>query len=87
MKAFKPTIVTEAIRYTRLQEEALATSNVRVSKTNFPVYPINGGASMVSLSNSNKPPLLPTPQKKPLNSPVPKENSRPFKYIPAEVRA
>ncbi|XP_017227846.1 uncharacterized protein LOC108203433 [Daucus carota subsp. sativus] len=90
VKAFKPISVTEAINYARLQEESLQANAQRFTKgPNTSTVQKTVGPTVYSTytDNSHKPPLLPTPQTKPLPSPASKSSGRPFKFIPADVRA
>ena len=91
VKAFKPVSVAEAIRYARLQEESIQANSQKLGKTTNSVYTSKPYASTVfsatTSNNSNKPPLLPTPQTKPVQTVPPKNGQKPFKFIPAEIRA
>ncbi|XP_074336044.1 uncharacterized protein LOC141673210 [Apium graveolens] len=81
VRAFKPTFVADAILYARLQEESLNNAQ-KLSKPN------NSSLNSKPLfSTVNKTPILPTPQLKPVSQGFSKENQKPFKFIPAEVRA
>lgn len=81
VRAFKPTTVADAILYARLQEESL--NNVQKnSKPNF-----SSSITKPIFSTVTKTPILPTPQLKPVSQGFNKENQKPFKFIPAEVRA
>lgn len=87
VRAFKPVNVTEAIRYARLQEEALLVNTQKfVKSSTYQPYSVTT-SSVGNHINAGKPPLLPTPQIKPLQSLSATEKPKPFKFIPAEIRA
>ena len=88
VKAFKPASVTESINYARLQEESLqATAHKFVKGTGNVQKAVGPIVYSTYTNNSHKPPLLPTPQTKPLQAAVGKTGTKPFKFIPADVRA
>ncbi|KAL8107494.1 hypothetical protein AgCh_024052 [Apium graveolens] len=91
VNAFKPTAVTEAIRYARLHEESIVATQ-KYSKfsrvgTNSGTYASKTISSTVFASNANKPPLPPTLQTKHASAGYKKQVIKPFQFIPAEVRA
>lgn len=100
VKAFNPANVTEAIKYARLQEEALMLNNQKLDKSysfgtqkyEKPTQGFNSSSNTKSYTplsshpNAIKPPLLPTPVSKPLVSEITKESGRqPFKFISADL--
>ena len=81
VRAFKPVSVADAILYARLQEESLNNTH-KTAKLS-----VSPAVSKSTSSPVTKTPILPTPQIKPISQGFTKENPKPFKFIPAEVRA
>ncbi|KAL2905959.1 Transposon Ty3-I Gag-Pol polyprotein [Bienertia sinuspersici] len=79
VKAFKPTTFTQAIEFSRLQEENLEATNT-ISKTSFPFKPYSKSQSL--------PPLLPTPSTsfKPFTNSKPPSFSTPQTTLTAVER-
>lgn len=88
VRAFKPETISQAIEYTRLQEESLSVLSQKSTKYGF--TNVSKPIQYVPLLANNKPPLLPTPTTKPDQMAItkfnPKEN-RNSRFVPADVRA
>ncbi|XP_074327832.1 uncharacterized protein LOC141665749 [Apium graveolens] len=87
VKAFKPSTVSESIIYARLQEESILANTQKIPKMTYSSSVQKSFSPSIFNSNVNKPPLLPTPQSKPIQTSGFKSNNKPFRFISADVRA